>query len=133
MNFIRTWGPIGRALRDVSSKVCQCEGKIGSHSTIHYYFSGENMFLPEASPFPSSPYPVAFSDVPSSIISFSFFYCPQVPQTQKYFAEHASTPTHMKKASDNNVFYGVVGLLTVSGLVFTKGSCIVSLFACSCA
>ena len=45
----------------------------------------------------------------------------QVPSTQKYFAERADVPTHLKKSTDASLMTGVYVLLGLGGVMFTKG------------
>jgi hypothetical protein len=45
----------------------------------------------------------------------------QVPQTQKYFAQVKSTPTHLKKSTDGTTMMVVYGVLALGGAIWAKG------------
>jgi hypothetical protein len=62
---------------------------------------------------------------PTSLDFFSFVWTffVQVPQQQKFFAARADVPTHLKLASDTQVFYAVGGIMTVGSVLFVKGEC----------
>lgn len=119
MNFIRTVGPIGRLLRDVPSQV-SVANRVRVHSPrLKIVTCGLLSFSTMVASLCALPHPRDDHSDGGALPSL----CPhlQVPSTQKYFAERADIPTHLKKSTDASLMTGLYVLMGLGGVMFAKG------------